>query len=292
MRKWENVYKILKESDNWSALEEYLIEFDENTKPDVEDMWNIMNQVWDDMNLDNLNYTEAELNKYYSHPVWFLNGLFIECDKTSMEHRKSIAEYFKDKNNLKIVDYGGGFGTLAKEIAKVSPTSTIDIYDPHASEFAYKNVGDFKNISIISEIKLNHYDFLVNTDFIEHVEDPLEYIIQHNKMLKNNGVLISHWNFSDIIKCHLPKNFHFKYSMNKIIPLLGFSDEIINENHGHYFKKEKIVDEEDIKKAYKKARKSKNIYPIIKFISKGKKPLKIILKKLGMYDFIKRVIKN
>jgi 2-polyprenyl-6-hydroxyphenyl methylase/3-demethylubiquinone-9 3-methyltransferase len=262
------------------------------SKPSVEDIWDIMNQLWNDMNLNNSNYTEEELSEYYSHPVWFLNGLFIECDKTSMKHRQSIANYFKDKKNLKIADYGGGFGTLAKEIAKVSPTSSIDIYEPHASEFAYKNIKSFKNINIVDEIKVNEYDALVNTDFLEHVEDPLEYIIQHNKMLKNNGILISHWNFSNVIECHLPKNFHYKYSMDKIIPLLGFSDELINENYGHYFKKEKLVDEEDIKKAYGKAKISKKNYPILKYVSNGKKFLGRFLKNIGIYNFIKRVIKN
>lgn len=92
MKNWEEVYKLLQNSLEWNKLEKYLKDFDEKKSAEVDDIWNIMNKVWDDMGLDNKNYNLEQLSKYYSHPVWFLNGLFIETDEISMNHRKSIAQ--------------------------------------------------------------------------------------------------------------------------------------------------------------------------------------------------------
>ncbi|MHC2995805.1 MAG: hypothetical protein IBV53_09935 [Candidatus Atribacteria bacterium] len=49
MRNWKEAYKLLQNSPKWNKLEKYLKDFDENKAPKVEDIWYIMNQVWDDM---------------------------------------------------------------------------------------------------------------------------------------------------------------------------------------------------------------------------------------------------
>jgi len=292
MKRWKEAYKLLQKSPEWNKLKKYVKDFDENKSPKVEDIWEIMNQVWDDMGLDNTDSNLDKFSKYYSHPVWLFNGLFIENDRESMIHRKSIAEYFKDKRRLKILDYGGGFGALAKEIAKVSPSSQIDIFEPHATEYTYKNTNNFKNIRIVNNVKKNYYDCLVNTDVLEHVEDPINLILIYNNCLKENGFLISHWNFTPCIKCHLPKHFHFRYTFYKIIPLLGFSNEIKNINHGHFYKKIKNTTKKDLNNAYRKEKISKVFYSLNKTIEKIKKIIVIILKKIRMYDLAKRAIKN
>jgi len=276
MMEWKEAYILLKKSKEWNELEKYLKDFDENKSPKVEDIWNIVNQVWDDMRLDNKNYNSEQLSRYYSHPVWFLNGLFIEIDQESMSHRKSIAAFFKNKKNLIILDYGSGFGTLAKEIAKITPSSKVDIYEPYASKYAYENIQEFKNIKIVNNLKENYYDVLVNTDILEHVEDPISLISIYSNCLKKRGLLISHWNFTPCVKCHLPKHFHFRYTFNRIVPLLGFSEEIINKRHGHYFLKVKNITEEDMDNAYRKEKISKLFYPLNKTIYEIKKLLRRI----------------
>ena len=289
---WKEAYILLQKSKEWNELEKYLKDFDENKFLGVEDMWKIMNQVWNDMGLDSKEYDLEKLKKYYSHPVWFLNGLFIETDRESMRHRKSIAEYFKDKRRLKILDYGGGFGTLAKEIVRHTPSSQVDIFEPHAAEYAYTNIKDFKNIQIVNYLKEKYYDVLLNTDVLEHVEDPINLILIYNNCLKEGGLLISHWNFSPCIKCHLPKHYHFRYTFDKIIPLLGFSKEIKNIRHGHFFKKNKNIIKQDLNNAYRKEKISKLFYLLNKIIEKTKNIIAIILKKIRIYDLVKRVIKK
>ena len=273
-------------------IEKLLTREDKTIEADLNQIWYLTDLVWNDFGCDNKNPNWENIEKYYSHPVWLLNGLFIETDGESMKHRKSIAEYFRDKKKLKILDYGGGFGTLAKEIAKITLSSRIDIYEPHASKYAYTNVKDFKNIKIVNTLKENYYDILVNTDILEHVEKPIELIANYNKCLKKNGMLISHWNFTPCIKCHLPKHFHFRYTFEKIIPLLGFSGEIINDRYGHYFKKIRQVKPENLEKAFMREKYSKLIYPLNVVEDKIKRIIIIILKKLAMYDLVKRVIRQ
>lgn len=292
MKSWKEVYRLLQNSSEWNELKKYLKDFDEFKSPNVNDIWRILNKVWDDMGLNNKNYNLEQLSKYYSHPVWFLNGLFIETDGESMRHRKSIAEYFKDKRKLRILDYGGGFGTLAKEIVKQAASSQVDIFEPHASEYAYNNIKDFKNVRIVDYLKENYYDVLVNTDVLEHVEDPISLISIYNNCLKGEGLLISHWNFTPCIKSHLPKHFHFRYTFDKVIPLLGFTKEIKNDKHGHYFKKIRDGKPENLDKAFMREKYSKLIYPLKVIGDQIKGVIVIILKKLAIYDLVKRVIRK
>ena len=292
MRNWKEAYILLKNSPEWNEIEKYLKDFDEFKSPNINDIWRISDQVWDDMGLDNKDYNLEQLGKYYSHPVFFLNGLFTEFDQESMSHRKSMAGFFKNKKDLKILDYGGGFGTLAKEIAKITPSSKMDIYEPYASKYAYENIQSFKNIKIVSNLKENYYDALVNTDVLEHVENPIELIAVQNKCLKKGGIFISRWDFTPCCKCHLPKHFHFRYTFNRIVPLLGFSKEIINKRTGHYFKKIRNVNVEDLNKAYKKEKFSKLVYPLNEFKEKIKIIIIIILKKIGIFEWTRKLIKG
>lgn len=87
MMDWKGAYISLRKSKEWNELEKYLKNFDENKPISVEDIWKIMNQVWDDIGLDKKNYNLDQLNQYYSHPVWLLNNLFIETIKISIIHK-------------------------------------------------------------------------------------------------------------------------------------------------------------------------------------------------------------
>ena len=272
MKKWTEAYEVLINSEHWSELKKYKHILSRNYVPSVKQIWWILDDVWVRMGLNNRYYTEYQLQKYYSHSVWFLNGLFIEVDEQSIEHRKSLAKFFVNKKDLRILDYGGGFGTLAKEIAKQTPSSIIEIYEPHASKYAIDNIKEFNNIKIVDSICEHNYDVVVNTDVLEHVENPIQLVGTFNQLLKDNGVLIAHWNFTPCIKCHLPKHFHFQYTFgSEIVPLLGFSKEISNRFHGHYYIKKKNITPEDLKHAYFKEKLSKKLYTLNVIQEKFKK---------------------
>ncbi|MDO7253605.1 class I SAM-dependent methyltransferase [Helicobacter cappadocius] len=196
---------------------------------DLEQIWYLMNKVWDEMGCDNKNIDWDKLGKYYSHPVWLLNGLFIENHDISIQVRENIADYIAKKDFQTIVDYGGGFGTLAKAIAKKSPDKQIFIYEPFPSEYGKRCVANYPNIDFISKLE-SEFDCIIATDVLEHLEDPLESFEEMLGYLKINGEAIIGNCFYPCIKCHLPQNFHYRYSFDSFAKFMGLKNLGILKN--------------------------------------------------------------
>ncbi len=97
-------------------------------KDDLENIWQLMDMVWDEYDCNNKTLNWDNIDKFYSHPVWLLNGLFIEQHALSMQHRNAISDWIANNSSInKILDYGGGFGTLARLIADKNPSLLVDI---------------------------------------------------------------------------------------------------------------------------------------------------------------------
>lgn len=194
---------------------------DKNINDDLKQMWFLMDKVWDNMGLDNKTLDWEKIGEYYSHPVWILNGLFIQNHKLSMDIRKSIANYVINNKFENICDYGGGFGTLAREIAKRSKDIKIDIYEPFPSEYSKKCIEEFDNINFINKLENNKYDCIISTDVLEHVDDVLATFKEILDALKINAKALIGNCFFPVIKCHLPKHFHYRYSFKYIAKSMG-----------------------------------------------------------------------
>ena len=83
--------------------------------PTVEWAWGEMDRVWHQLELDNSRpLTGQQIGKFYSHPVWLMNGVFTAIDPDSVSHRDAIARYLGKIEAKSIADYGGGFGELAR----------------------------------------------------------------------------------------------------------------------------------------------------------------------------------
>jgi 2-polyprenyl-6-hydroxyphenyl methylase/3-demethylubiquinone-9 3-methyltransferase len=61
--------------------------------PTLEDIYRMMDFVWDEIGCDNKKYDLECSKRFYNHPIWLLNGLFIENDPVSKRHRKVISEH-------------------------------------------------------------------------------------------------------------------------------------------------------------------------------------------------------
>ncbi len=83
-----------------SEIEKLLKRENKNIKTDLEQMWYLMDLIWDDYKCDSKNLNWDNIGKFYSHPVWLLNGLFIEQHEVSMGHRHAISDWII-KNNFK-----------------------------------------------------------------------------------------------------------------------------------------------------------------------------------------------
>ena len=210
---------------------------DESIETDLEQMWYLMDLIWDDFGCDNKNLNWDSIGKFYSHPVWLLNGLFIEQHEVSMGHRHAISDWIIKNRFKNVVDYGGGFGTLARMVAEKDQNINMNIYEPHPSEFGLKRASEFDNINIIGELSSN-YDCLMSTDVLEHVPDPLNDFANMIKSVKLNGYLIIANAFYPMIKCHLPQDFHFRYTFNQFAKMMGLEViGILEGSHATIFRK-------------------------------------------------------
>ena len=181
----------------------------------LEDMWALLDQVWDEFGCDNRELDWDKINNYYQHPVWILNGLFIEQHDLSMQHRHAISDWLVNNRNKlninKVIDYGGGFGSLARLIAQKNKQIKIDIFEPFPSDYAISRCRPFPNIGFVDKLT-SGYDSLVCTDVLEHVPDPLKLLEEMIEYVRSDGLLVIANNFRPLIKCHLPCTFHFRYT--------------------------------------------------------------------------------
>ena len=259
-------------------IEKLLKREDKNIPNDLEQMWHLIDLVWDDHKCDNKNLNWDSIGKFYSHPVWLLNGLFIEQHEVSMGHRHAISDWIVENDFKNVVDYGGGFGTLARLVADKDQKIQMNIYEPHPSKFGIKRAAEFENINIIDKLESN-YDCLMSTDVLEHVLDPLNDFAEMIQSVKVGGYLVVANCFLPVIKCHLPQDFHFRYSFNQFAKMMGLEVVgILEGSHATIFKKVKEVESNWFKiRFYEKL--SKVLFPIIEVSKPILRPIKRLIVK-------------
>ena len=208
---------------------------------DLYDIWQFMDAIWDNIGCSNQILDNEKLSKFYSHHVWLLNGLFIEQHAISLQHRYAIANWINSKAEKigLVLDYGGGFGTLARIIAKLNPHIKVDILEPHPFDLAIELNKSLLNVRYINSIKTK-YDCLVSTDVLEHCFDPLLVLAEMIFSVKLRGFLVIANNFYPVIKCHLPCTFHLRYSFPLFAKMMGL--KILGPcrgSHAHIYQKVK-----------------------------------------------------
>ncbi|MEN3015359.1 MAG: methyltransferase domain-containing protein [bacterium] len=197
-----------------------------------------------------------------------------------MQHRKAISDWIVAHKFKTILDFGGGFGSLAKLLASKDKDLTIHLYEPFPSEYTLKKLSKFQNIKFIDKLNDNYYDCLVCIDVLEHLEDPLATLYSLIKSVKINGYLIIANAFYPMIKCHLPKNFHLRYTFDLFARLMGL--EVIGPLKGsHATIYRKIKDSEPYwYKVSMLENISKSIFPFLEIIHLSFKFAKYVIKKL------------
>lgn len=188
--------------------------------PTVNQIWKIMDRVWNDYKCDQKKYSDKKYKKFYSHPIWILNGIFIEQHAYSMKHRENLSISINNLNAGKILDFGGGFGTLAKLIAN-NKSVNVDIYEPFPTNLGITSIKDFKNIKFVSKLKKDFYDVVVSTDVLEHVHDPLLIFLDLVYSTKKYGHIYIANCFTPVILCHLPCTFHLRLTFHIFCKMMG-----------------------------------------------------------------------
>ena len=204
---------------------ERLIALSPHNPPVLEDMWRLMDRVWSDLGCDNGQLDWDQIGAFYRHPIWLLNGLFVEADPTSMQHRQALARWIhqRDSEIRTVLDYGGGFGTLARLIAADHEDRVhVDVLDPFPHQAALDRAASFSNVAYVSEID-RVYDCIVCTDVLEHVPDPLATLAGMIETVRVDGYLLIANHFKPSIQCHLPTTFHLHYTFDLIVRYMGLA---------------------------------------------------------------------
>lgn len=189
--------------------------------PSLEKLWDLMDQAWKRCGCHDRNPDSDRLASFYSDPVWLLNGMFIEQHAVSMGHRQAITEAVAALGPERVVDFGGGFGTLARLLAKALPDADVAICEPYPPRHGIDSCMPFANIHFIPELTSQSVDVLVSTDVLEHVRDPLALLAAMVDAVRPGGHMFIANCFYPVIACHLPCTFHLRYSFDAFCQALG-----------------------------------------------------------------------
>ena len=196
-----------------------------------------MDKVWDDLGCDNRRLVNERISAYYRHPIWLLNGLFVESHQLSLEHRSSISKWIVQSGVNSMLDYGGGFCSLSRMVSDMNENIAIDVLEPFPAAVSLKIVALYPQIQFENVIKKN-YDCIVALDVLEHVPDPLRLLAEMLHGLRLGGKLLIGNCFHPVIKCHLPKTFHFNNSFCKIAEKMNLDfQETIENSHVQIYQK-------------------------------------------------------
>ena len=92
------------------------------------------------------------------------------------------------------------------------------------------------NVHFIPNIT-EQYDCLIATDVLEHVPNPIEIFVRMIHCVKPNGYLLIANNFYPVIKCHLPRTFHLRYTFDIIAKNMGLKNcGILQGSHATIYK--------------------------------------------------------
>jgi SAM-dependent methyltransferase len=189
--------------------------------PSLEQVWQLMDRAWMECGCDERAPTAESLQRFYRHPVWLLNGLFVEQDGLSRQIRERICAYISSLQPRRILDYGGGYGTMSRMLADRLPDAVVHLFEPHAGDAALQACAGRQNLHVTSQLEAP-YDVIIALDVLEHVTDPLATVDLLSQNLRQDGHFVAGNCFFPVIRCHLPGTFHLRLTFRPLLAALGF----------------------------------------------------------------------
>lgn len=245
-----------------------------NGYPNLEQIWTLMDEQWVEMGCDPLNMDERVIS-FYRHPVWILNGLFIEQHAQSLENRQMFTNWVAEQKPARIVDFGGGFGELARLVGLALPDSQIEVVEPHPHPSAIAITDIRPNVRFVPELN-GEYDMIIATDVFEHVPDPIRLAAETAAYLKVGGQYLMANCFQPVILCHLPQTFHFHHSWPFVLQSMGLepAEQVV---YGQAYVRQGLL---DMKTARQVERHSQQLWNITQYLPRYMTQL---LTKTSMY---------
>lgn len=243
--------------------------------PLVSQIHELMDEVWKEIGCDPI-VNDQRISDFYSHPVWLLNGFFIEQDPESRRIREVFAEWAASHSPKRIADIGGGFGNLAVELSSQIPTAEIDIIEPYAHPISVSKMKPFNQVHFRKKLE-GEYDLMFATDVFEHLWDPVTAVYQSAQHLRTDGYFLMANAFKADILCHLPQHYHFYYGWESTIQAMGLKpgQKLL---YGRIYKRQEKISLVGAKAAEQRSRKLYKFIEIMYF--PGRRKMGNLLNKL------------
>ena len=237
--------------------------------PGLRDLWMLMDQAWIESQCD-VDEPGHRLAVFYRHPVWLLNGLHSLYDQQCKLDRERLLQAISPYSPMRILDYGGGFGNLARSVASSLPNSIIHVLEPYPHPLAIELSKQHDNIDFVGSVE-SAYDMVIASDVFEHLEDPIHAASDCAHVLANDGLLLVANCFSPVILCHLPRNFHMEYSWTSIMTAMGLVEVEANSRFSLHRKSSSL----SLSSARREEAVSRALFPYIRaftaLLPRGKK---------------------
>ena len=179
-------------------------------------LWSLMDEAWSRHGCSNKTYDPARYAAFYSDPVWTINGIYTEEDPLSQRIRTDIVNQVRGFEPDRVLDWGGGIGTIARMIAQQLPSCKIHILEPYPSQLGILMCSSYKQVHYVPYLSSATYDYIVCTDVLEHIIDPIQTIDEIISSLDLGGYVLFANCFHPVIKCHLPSTFYLRYGFRTI----------------------------------------------------------------------------
>jgi len=232
--------------------------------PTLEQVWQLMDEAWRALGCDPLQLDDR-VRRFYKHPVWMLNGLFIEQHDLSLRNRRGFTAWVVSQKPRRVADFGGGFGGLARFIGGELPLASVEVVEPHPHPAAIALAATTSNVRYVRELS-GEYDLLIATDVFEHVPDPIALAHQTGSYLCVGGQYLIANCFQPVILCHLPQLFHFHYAWDDSMRAMGLEpgEAVV---YGRAYRR---AGELNVSAARRVGECARKLHPWIQRIPKGK----------------------
>ena len=232
--------------------------------PSLQQLWQLMDEQWQAHGCDPLQMDER-VSAFYRHPVWLLNGLFIEQDPQSLSHRQAFTAWVTQQAPTRVADFGAGFGGLARFIGAALPQASVEVVEPHPHPAAIALAADTPNVRFVPELT-GDYDLLIATDVFEHVPDPIALAASTASHLRIGGRHLIANCFAPVIACHLPQLFHLSIGWDQVMRAMGLQP-LDKVQYSRAFGRTGDLDDQAARRAEALARR---VYPWVQSLPKGR----------------------
>ena len=136
-------------------------------------------------------FSQGNIEFYQNHEIYsFVDGA-EEIPKPPYSILNEIIKYTKTykKKNLKILDYGCGFGGYSLALSGLGHDVLACDFNPHLTEYIESNLGIPSSNDSLSELKQKslRFDLIILNQVLEHVDKPNEIFNNFFDLLEVNG---------------------------------------------------------------------------------------------------------